>query len=669
MLIPNDFKTTEELKAFLDRQSDLYYNEGEPEISDREFDALMRQYEILSGETYDTTTAPPVDPRYATTEHNFGHLTGRTRKAYNLAEVDEWLAETNPTNQSIMLLVTDKYDGNSGVAEFDFKGNLVKFLTRGKDGKGLDLTSIFASRKLSKKILDKMKEKLGFTHPDNTFALKVEMVADYATFDAINQMYAREKPYSNPRNLVAGILRSGEAVDWQDRIDWAPLRTDASIANYDRVTDWSFIQEYLVHNSDLGTISEMKYEVLTGTNEEILAALETYYTEMIESGRETREYMTDGLVLEYIDAKTRESLGRVGDINKFDIALKFPNLTEESEIVDIEFYQGKTGRITPVAVFKPVYFNGAKCDHVSLSNYTRFKELNLAVGSKVIIEYHGDVLSYLVRAGKPEDDVNKPIPFIDECPTCGEDLFLNSTETFVSCENPLCPGNVVGRLVNYTEKMGLKGINYAVLDRLSTANLVTKPEDLYTLNLTEAISQGIFQEKGAKVFSTALDMNKTPFDYEVLGSLMFTSLGRTKMKEICKVYSYNDILNMTDLELQANIAELPGFNTVTANYFVEGRKKNLSTLQALPNHLTIKPYKDSLKVAANAMKVVFTGFRDKDLKDRLELDGHKVTGKTSSKTTVVIAADPTSTSSSVKIAREHGIPVLTVAEFKAKYNY
>ena len=198
---------------------------------------------------------------------------------------------------------------------------------------------------------------------------------------------------------------------------------------------------------------------------------------------------------------------------------------------------------------------------------------------------------------------------------------------------------------------------------------MTKPEDLYTLNLTEAISQGIFQEKGAKVFTTALDMNKNPFDYEVLGALMFTALGRTKMKEICKVYSYDDLLGMTDLELQAHITELPGFNTVTANYFVEGRKKNLATLQALPKYLAIKPYKDSLKVTASAMKVVFTGFRDKDLKDRLELDGHKVTGKTSSKTTVVIAADPTSTSSSVKIAREHGIPVLTVEEFKTKYNY
>ena len=134
--------TTPELKAYLDKQSNLYYNEGESEISDREFDELMKEYERRTGGAYDTTTAPPKDDRYATTGHSFGHLVGRTRKAYNIDEVAEWLAETNPTNEPIMILVTDKYDGNSGVAEFDSKGNLIKFLTRGKDGKGLDLTQI-----------------------------------------------------------------------------------------------------------------------------------------------------------------------------------------------------------------------------------------------------------------------------------------------------------------------------------------------------------------------------------------------------------------------------------------------------------------------------------------------------------------------------------------------
>ena len=175
----------------------------------------------MTGSIYDTTTEPPVDTRFTTTEHSFGHLTGRTRKAYDVSEVKEWLDETNPTNQTRLLLITDKYDGNSGTAEFDNKGNLVKFLTRGKDGKGLNLTPIFADRKVSKKVISKMKDRLGFTHPDDTFALKVEMLIGYQDFNLINTN-SGDKKYSNPRNLVAGILRSNEAKELQQVIKFAP---------------------------------------------------------------------------------------------------------------------------------------------------------------------------------------------------------------------------------------------------------------------------------------------------------------------------------------------------------------------------------------------------------------------------------------------------------------
>ena len=662
-------QTEKELKAYLDRQSELYYNEGEPEISDREFDILMRKYEKMTGSTYDTTTEPPVDTRFTTTEHSFGHLTGRTRKAYDVSEVKEWLEETNPTNQTRLLLITDKYDGNSGTAEFDSNGNLIKFLTRGKDGKGLNLTPIFADRKVPKKVISKMKDRLGFTHPEDTFALKVEMLIGYQDFNLINET-SGDKKYSNPRNLVAGILRSNEAKDLQRVIKFAPLRTDAKIASYKRTDDWSFIQDNFVDVKELGTISNMEYKLISGTNEELVKEIDKYYQELVNGEREKRPYMIDGLVLEYVEENIREDLGRINDTNKFDIALKFPNMTKPSVIKDIEFYQGKTGRITPVAVFEPVYFNGAKCDHVSLSNYDRFKKLDLHVGSHVIIEYHGDVLSYLIRdESKPDTPDMKEIPFITTCPKCGEELVINANETFVSCENPVCPSNVVGRLTNWTTKMGLKGINSATLEKLAETGLVQDIPDLYKLNLEDAKQAGVFRDKGAEVYRKALAMKPEAFDYEVLGSLMFTSLGRGKMKEICKYFSYDELVSMTDTTLREKLSNLAGVGEISANYFLAGRQFNKTILEELPNYITIKTYKDSLQTTTEPMKIVFTGFRDKDLKERLELAGHKVTGKTSSKTNVVIAADPTGNSSSIKLAKEKGIPVMTVDEFKTTYNF
>ena len=662
-----DFANANDLKQYLDLQSEKYYNEGESDITDSEFDALMREYEKLVGGSYDTTTQPPTDPRYAVTEHTFGHLTGRTRKAYNMDEVAEWLAETNPTNLSTTILVTDKYDGNSGTAVFNPDGTLASFLTRGKDGKGLDLTSIFKDRKLPDPALTAYKGLTG-TGINDQLALKVEMVMSWDNYQLASAV--AEKPYSNPRNMVAGIVRSLKAAERASLVEWAPLRTDTTNGTYSRDEDWEFIQNNLVRKDSLGTISTMTARHFTGTNEELLSQLSAYYDSLVQGGRDQRPFMIDGLVIEYTDPDRRALLGRVGDTNRFDLALKFPNQVQPSTITDIKFYQGKTGRVTPVAVFEPVCFNGAKCDHVSLSNYSRFLELSLGVGSHVLIEYHGDVLSYLVRdPAHPDDPSIQPIPFIETCPSCKSDLYTNDTETFIFCNNPTCPSNVVGRLVNWCEKMGLKGINEATLEKLNEAGLVNSVVDLYKVTPEEGIAKGVFKEKGAKVFTDALAMNLNSFDYEVLGSLMFQSLGRTKMKEICKVYTYDELLSFTDLELAYHISQIPGMGDLSTQYFVEGRNTYRPIMEELKDILTIKTYKSQMKTAAEPMKVVFTGFRDKDLKDKLELNGHKVTGSTSSKTTVVVAADPSSGSSSIKKAKELNIPVLTVAEFKDKYGY
>ena len=126
---------------------------------------------------------------------------------------------------------------------------------------------------------------------------------------------------------------------------------------------------------------------------------------------------------------------------------------------------------------------------------------------------------------------------------------------------------------------------------------------------------------------------------------------------------------MSDKKKKKKLSNLAGVGEISANYFLAGRQFNKTILEELPNYITIKTYKDSLQTTTEPMKIVFTGFRDKDLKERLELAGHKVTGKTSSKTNVVIAADPTGSSSSIKLAKEKGIPVMTVDEFKTTYNF
>lgn len=668
------------LKEELDKASLQYYNEGESFLTDGQFDEKMKLYEKLSGKEYNTLTEPPKDKRQVNVDHSFEELVGRMSKQYNIEDLREWfINKFSVGNKSDILnagiLLSYKKDGNSVTGTFNKDGKLIQMLTRGKDGKGMDLTDFFDDRSIDPSLF---KEHLDvFNDDEDLLGIKFEAVITYEDFNKVNQLFP-DKNYSNPRNLVAGILRSDDGYKLKHLIKLAPLRMINKNRTFSRLEDINFIDEFLTGESKLNTPSDLGLFLIEERNlDKVIETIEDVYNKIINEERDNLDYMIDGLVIEILDEDARIELGRTNDVNNFDTALKFPNLTQKSKIKDIEFYIAKTGRITPVSVFEPVYFNGAKCDHVSLSNYDRFNELKLGVGSNIIVEYHGDVLSYVILDPEKEKENStiEPIPFIQECPRCGSPVKINENKTFAFCSNDECPSKVGGKLVNWTTKLGLKGINSSTINKLVEGNLVETIPDLYSVDLEEAKELGIFGDKSAENFKKSINMRKEIFDYELFGSLLFEGVGRGRCKEINKVIPYSKIMKLSEEnkynKLKGMISEIPGFNLITAESFINGLKNNLDTIHKISQILSIKEYKGEIKVNSNVepKKIVFTGFRDPELKEKLELEGHKITGKASKKTDIVIAKDVTSNSSSVKIAKENGIELLTVEEFKSKYNY
>ena len=657
----------EELNKLLKHYSDQYYNEGNSDVSDLEFDGLVKEYEKLTGEKYKSETAPKKGKKLVDVSHKFPNLVGTLDKAFDVEELFVWWEDLGKLHNK-NILITPKYDGNSVVVSFNKDGKLIQALTRGKEGKGLDLTAFFSDVTLysGSDILKDLKE-------DEIVGIKCEALITYENFEKISEMEG--KSYANPRNMVAGILNSLDGDKYKEYVSLAPI--DYTI--YNEKTKESYNPtirteriDALMHSFRNNMFSNAIMLPYISKTELTKDFMETVYSTYIES-RNDLPVMIDGLVIELTNDNVRNKLGRSGDRNNFDIALKFPYMTADTIVEDIQWYIGKTGRFTPVAKVKPVYFNGAEIVNISLSNIDRFKKLNLYKGCPVIVGYRADVMAYLDVKEHVSSRINGKEYFEipTHCPKCGSLLELNENGTFLFCSNMDCKCNVVGKIVNWFTKLDIKGIKESTVEKM-VDYMDEKYNDasilrLYSLTKDDLLSIEGFKEKSADNIIEAIHSKKEIYDYQLFGSLHFKNVGLRTSKDIFSKYEYYEIT-------KEKLMEVEGVSEILAENFINGmeaNKKILNEFLSGESHIIIKSYKrtlNTIKVGGELPKIiVFTGFRDKELQESIELKGSKVTSSVSKKTELVITKDVNGSSSKLKKAREAGIPIITPEEFKNKY--
>jgi len=682
-------KELKEIYKFLKLCSDLYYSpeEGEDTIlTDEEFDNLVKLYEEKSGKRYKLGSSKVAgNKKLVNIEHQFPDLVGTLFKTYSIAEVEQWLniklghlADSDINGQTISFVVSLKYDGNSAVGIYDNRGKCKNALTRGEDGKGMSLFNIFEGNEV------------GFhsTNKTDKLGIKYEVITTTSDFNKICEL--KGKSYANMRSVVAGILSGDGGEQYADYLTFVPIKIES--ASDDRKTQTikrkdqlKLLNEMMVSNKSIPfTFKTFTYRDVCDKDELIelfINDLNKFYTTWTDKRNEL-SYMIDGIVIEILNEDIRKKLGRTGFENNFECALKFPYMTKSSKIIGMRFDTGKTNRITPVAIFEPVYFNGAKCEHVSLSNYKRFKELNLAIGDRVSIEYHGDVLSYLNKIPGGESG-EKPIKFISHCPDCKEKLKVTKNDkgekVFVYCPNKKCPSGKKGKILNYVKKMDIKGIDESTINDLFNNGLVKTIAGLYTLSEKSILDIEGYQEKSAANIVSAIQSRKDVYDYEMLGSLLITNFGRDSAKLLLTKMDYSTIMYEIENEnydfLKSNIKKLDGFADKSAEYIVNGIRKNYKLIKRLEEYLNIKHIKDEIAKKQQEMnidpnapkyKVVVTGdleWGDRSaFKEMIENMGHKMVGSISSKVDILITNDPTSGTVKNKKAKELGIPVLTEKE-------
>lgn len=654
------------VENLLNKASEAYYNSDEVILTDNEYDEIYKMFNLITGKEI-IGAKPNSNKGTISVEHEYKNLVGTLRKARNLNEIDEYLKKYFSIKQDeYNIRLSLKFDGNSVTIQYDENGKVLKALTRGRDGKGKDLTKAFSKDKFNLNSL---------MYEDSEFAIKYEVIISYDNYNKICETFNED--YANPRSLVSGILGSDDAYKYIDYLTLVPLELrlkdnngEIKFSNNKKELFEEEIEEFYPNNY----YSEYSRKIVAKDYNDAYTQIKSYYNYVNEI-RSDLPFMIDGIVIDFLDKPIIEKYfyDPRGFIPEHSFALKLPYLEAIGYVTDIDYCAGNSGRITPRIHFaqkdgSPIIFNGTEHTKQQISNYKRFKELNLGIGSKVLITYNNDCLSYITKIVCKENDEITPFKYIDKCPICNSKIEIiknkDGEETLTECVNPNCPSRILGKLENYFIRMDMKGIKINTIETLFNDKVITDIKSLYSIDWDKASNS--IGEKMAEKLKNTIESKKF-YDYEILGSLSIEKISIETTKLICKEYNLKELMEFYDNNtLYDKIVKLNGFSKTKTEYFVNGFKENLNTIKFL-SELGYKNYKEEFKNNTDGLKIVFTGFRDEGLKFKLEKLGHKVTSSVSGKTNIVVYSDEPGATKMNK-AKELGIKTMYIDDFKKEFN-
>lgn len=657
----NNVPLTEEdydfMRDVLELACKKYYNDGLDILENYQYDYLYEKYNVESGSTF-TYGANP-SKKSVSVKHPYPDLVGTLHKVNSIEEFIEWITKRVPKNykKTIRIRISDKYDGNSTVLVIR-KGKVVQAITRGKNGKGADVTPYLKHIYVSKKIPD--------------CGIKVEVMIYNRHFNILNKKLKKnpEEYYANPRSLVTGMLSNLKLGDeFSKYLSLAPLKVQL-----DEEEDYKFdkLLKRLEGKNSSDAFMKFNYEdVECGSIEEVVDAVERVYIEKIKHREnEDREYDIDGIVIDILNEDIRETLGRKNHgaqfSDDFAVALKFPYLSKESRLKRVEWDCGKTGVYTPCAVYKKVVFNGAGCTRTSLSNLDRFKKLKLHKGDKLLIEYRNETLAYVQKLEDSKDN-NKRIPIKKTCDYCMQDLVQDGA--FLKCVNDECQCRAEGKILNWLKNLEIKGTDEMTINKLHVEGLLNTIYDLYTLTPEDIMTLEGFKEKSANNIINSIHSRKEIYDWELIGSLLIRGFSLKNAKALLKSIPLDELLMYTNRnQFVKRVVDIYGFDTISANYIYDGLKNNKNLIKKLRKVLTIKTTK-IVKGDTKSIKVVITGSimfnpkftNRKQLTEYLEERGIEVIGSVSKNTNYLITDDVSNSTKMVK-ALSLGIPIIKTNE-------
>ena len=647
-------KRAEELRAIIEKNNRLYYDQDAPELEDFEYDALTRELSAIEKEFPElVTSASPTQHVGGTASAKFTKVAHAVKMeslqdAFSLDELREFDARVREAGVTPEYVVEAKIDGLSVSLEYE-NGVFVRGSTRGDGLVGEDVTENLAVIK-----------DIPHTLPNAPEFLEVrgEVYMPHAAFLALREQQELEDktPFKNPRNAAAGSLRQKDAKITASR------GLSIFVFNLQRVQG----REFTRHSETLDYIKSLGFPVSPRYN--VYHSIEDAIEEILRIGelRGTLEYDIDGAVIKVNDLAARSTLGSTNKFPRWAIAFKYPPEVKESVVRDIEVTVGRTGVLTPTAVFDPIFLAGTSVARASLHNGDIIGSLDVRIGDTIQVRKAGDIIPEVIGVAR-HGEGTVPYRMPDHCPSCGAPVVHLEDETALRCVNPECPAQALRNLIHFASRnaMAIDGLGEAVARQLIDKNLVHTVADLYVLTKEQLLTLDKFKEKSAGNLLSAIDNSrKNNLDKLVFG-LGIRNIGDKAAALLAEHFGSMTALRQASAE---EISAIDGFGGVMAQSVVEffAKEGTADLLEHLEQANVNMEWHGEKKGTALAGKtLVVTGtlptLSRQEAEALIVRNGGKASGSVSKRTAYVLAGE--AAGSKLTKAQALGVPVIDEAEF------
>lgn len=655
-----DIKTRmDELIDQINYHSNKYYNDDDPEISDYEYDNLMKELIKIEEENPQIKRADspssrvggkPLD-KFTQITHKIPMLS--LSNAYSdkdLKDFDKRVREL--ADDSVEYVVEFKIDGLSVGLTYK-NGVFEKGATRGNGVVGEDITENLRTVKTIPLKINDTEE----------VVVRGEVYISKQNFEKINELQEEQglQLFANPRNLAAGTLRQLDSKLTAKR----PLDIFIFNLEYIENTNLKSHSESLEYLKNLGFKVSTDYKVCSNI-EGVIEHIE-YWTE----NRSKLPFEIDGMVIKVNDLQQREVMGYTAKSPRWAIAYKFPAEQKKTKLIDIIVEVGRTGTITPTAILEPVRLAGTTVSRATLHNEDYINEKDIKIGDTVLVQKAGDIIPQVVQVVKDDRDGNEiEFKFPDKCPVCSEPTVRLEGEAAVKCINISCPAQIRRGIIHFASRdaMNIEGLGESIVGLLLDNNIIKDIADLYYIKKEDVINLERMGEKSAENLIKAIEKSKQNELYRLINGLGIKYIGVKGAKVLAKNFdSLDEIINADAVQL-TNLEE---FGDIMANSVVEFFKeeKNMTVINKLKeagvNTESIKNKDESIVNIFEGMKIVLTGtlptLKRNDAKEMIEARRGKATSSVSKSTTFVLAGEEAG--SKLTKANELGVKVIDEAKF------
>ena len=643
-----------ELTALLERYNHEYYVLDAPSVDDYTFDQLMHELAALE-QTYPDLLSPnsPTQRVGGTASSTFSKVSHAVQMqslqdVFDFEQVSSFVSRCREQFPDVRFSVEPKIDGLSVSLEYR-DGELVLGSTRGDGFTGEDVT---ANLKTIRSIPLTLREKLPLLEVRGEVYMPREQF-----FTLVKQQEeADETPFKNPRNAAAGSLRQKQAAVTAKR------KLDIFIFNLQQCEGKTFT----THDETLSFLEQTGFRVIPGrrlcsSTEEIIDAVNA-----IGEARQTLPYDIDGVVIKVNVLSQRERMGATSKTPKWAIAYKFSPEEKETVLRDIEVNVGRTGALTPVAVFDTILLAGTSVSRAVLHNQDFITEKDIRIGDSIVVRKAGDIIPEVLCSVRHAPDA-VPYRLPAACPVCGTPAVRDEAEAVLRCPNISCPAQLHKQLVHFASRdaMNIDGLGTAIITALLDKQLVRDAADLYHLTEEQLLTLEGFKEKSAANLLRALENSKTaPLD-RVIYALGIRNIGQKAASLLCAHFGSLPAIEAADRD---EIAEIDGFGEIMADsvYTALHDASVQQLLSKLRDAGLTMPYEKKITAQDtffSGKTVVLTGtlsMKRSKAKERLEAAGAKVSGSVSGKTSYLIAGEDAG--SKLTKAQSLGITILSEAE-------